>query len=57
MKKVGNRKAHCITLTEEASRQLEEGAMRLYLPKNIYIEKLLREEEQRYKNTTSKDKE
>lgn len=55
MKKVGNRKAHCITLTEEASRQLEEGAMRLYLPKNIYIEKLLREEEARHKNSLNKD--
>ena len=49
MKKNENRKPHCITLNEEAARQLEEGAARAYLPKNLYIEKLLREEDARYK--------
>jgi hypothetical protein len=50
VKKTENRKPHCITLNEEATRQLTEGAARAYLPKNLYIEKLLREEEARHKN-------
>lgn len=49
-----NRKPHCITLNEEAAKQLTEGAAREHLPKNLYIEKLLREEELRYKNTSGK---
>ena len=51
MNKKTARKPHCISLNEEASRQLAEGAARMYLPKNLYIEKLLREEEARQKQT------
>lgn len=55
MKQKESRKPHCITLNQEAERQLIEGAERAHLPKNLYIEKLLREEELRHAKIALKE--